>query len=426
VALPLVLTKLFIRLGVASWLPSVRRQWEGGAAFLRYYSDRVLAAPFPEQDRTAALLERQGPEVIDLGRGVPETELAAPVSGVQTAAARGWPPAGGLPELRAAIAQKLERDNDLVCDPTSEVLVTAGAWGAVQAVCDAFVNRGDRVVLLDPTSPLYPLAVRMRGGRVRWLESWSEDGRTRFRLDVLARVLRGAKMLVLVSPGNPTGGAIVPEDLEQIAWWADRLDVLLVSDEVFERYYYDAEPVSLGTLPRARQRTLTIGSVSKSHGLASLRVGWLAGHRFLTRPCLTSQAARTPFVPALCQQLALATLREREGTLERWHANLTARRRYAWERLRGMGLNPGWPAGAFFFWVPVWERGINGRTFAERLLREKGVRVMPGEHFGPSGPGYVRLGFAVEDGRLREGLNRLGAFLQEMETGKRPEMKEAA
>jgi aspartate/methionine/tyrosine aminotransferase len=417
------MTKLLIRLGVAPWLPRVRGQLDGGAEFLRYYSDRLLSAPWSELNRAASLLERHGPEVIDLGRGAPEAER---ITSRPEASTRGWPAVGGLQELRAAIAQKLLADNCLACDPATEVIVTAGALGAVHAAFDAFLNRGDRVVLLDPTSPLYPPAIRTHGGRVRWLDSWSEDGRTRFRLDRLAKALRGAKMLVLVAPGNPTGGAIAAEDLEQIAWWADRHDVLLLSDEVFDRFHYDAEPLSIATLPRARRRTLTVGSVSKSHGLTSLRVGWLAGHRYLIRPCLGGLALRSPFVPTLCQQVALAALREGGEASERLHADLVGRRHYAFERLRGMGLNPRWPAGAFFFWVPVWEQGFNGRTFAERLLRQKGVRVLAGESFGPSGPGYVRLSFAAEDGRLREGLNRLGEFVKELQSGPGRQGKQAA
>src|SRR5262249_31114957 len=144
---------------------------------------------------------------------------------------RGWPPAGGLPELRQAVADKLLADNCLPVDPADEVLITAGALGAVQTAFDAFVNRGDPVVLMDPTSPLHLLAARTRRARVRWLTTWLEDGRTRFRLDHLARTLRGARLLLLTSPANPTGGIIAPEDLEQVAWWAERHGVLVLSDE---------------------------------------------------------------------------------------------------------------------------------------------------------------------------------------------------
>ncbi|MGH7222423.1 MAG: pyridoxal phosphate-dependent aminotransferase, partial [Gemmataceae bacterium] len=247
---------------------------------------------------------------------------------------------------------------------------------------------------------------------LRWLPTWMEEGRTRFRLDHLALALRGARLLVLNSPGNPTGGVLAAEDLEEIAWWAARHDVLLLSDESFERYLPDGSSLSIGTLPRARQRTLTTGSVSQGYALASARVGWLAAYRHLLQPCRITAALRSPFVPTLSQQLALSALRGDPREFAPIRAEFASRRRYGYERLRDMDLNPTWPAGGFFLWVPVWERGVSGRRFAERLLRECQVRVSPGDLFGPSGDGYIRISCAVDDGRLLEGLNRLAEFLE--------------
>jgi aspartate/methionine/tyrosine aminotransferase len=195
-------------------------------------------------------------------------------------------------------------------------------------------------------------------------------------------------------------------------WWANRHDVLILSDEVFERFHHDTEPVSISTLPGARDRTLTAGSVSKGHGLASARVGWLAGNRHLLLPCLATAALRTPFVPTLCQQVALTAMQSDPGPFEEVREELSHRRRYVFERLRNIELNPAWPAGAFFFWLPVWQLGLSGRAFADALLREQNVRVTPGDLFGPTGAGYVRLSYATENGRLQEALNRLAAFVE--------------
>jgi aspartate/methionine/tyrosine aminotransferase len=249
------------------------------------------------------------------------------------------------------------------------------------------------------------------------LDSWVDDGRTRFCPERLARALRGTRMIIINSPGNPTGGAISTDDLEQIAWWADRHDVLILSDEVFERFRHDDEGLSIGTLPKARRRTLTTGSVSKGYALAAARVGWLAGHRHLLRPCLATAALRTPFVPTLCQQIALAALRSGADAFELIRAKFESRRRYCFERLRATDLNPAWPAGAFFLWVPVWPLGVSGREFADGLLGEHQVCVTPGDPFGPSGPGYVRLSYAADEGRLHEGLNRIGEYVAELQGG---------
>jgi aminotransferase len=410
---PFLLTKLLIHLGIARRLPGVQRLLDGGAGFLPYYSDRLLESPLHQLPAAGEFLQRRGPDVIDLSEGTPRFDLLPSGTTKLPAERRGWPSAGGLPELRAAVADKLLDDNCLTFDAHKEIHITQGVHGAVQLVFDALVNRGDRVVLFDPSSPLYSLAARTRQARIHWLPTWTEDGRTRFRLDHLARALNGAKLVVVNSPGNPTGGLVAPEDLEQIAFWASRFDCLILSDEVFERYHYETEPLSIGSLPRAKGRTLTAGSVSKSHALASARVGWLAAHRHLLKPCALSAALRSPFVPVLCQQVALAALRTRPEGLDGVRDGFESRRRYAWERLRGIDLNPPWPAGAFFFWVPVWQLGLSGREFVEDLLRERNVLLTPGDLFGPSGAGYVRLSYAGDDGRLHEGLNRLSEYVQQ-------------
>jgi aminotransferase len=366
-----LLTKFLIRTGVARFLPAVRRLINGGGAFLHYYSDQVLAAPLAELLELAAFRGLHGPDAIDLALGAPRFDLVSSGTTKLPADRRGWPPPWGLPELRQAVAEKLMALEHLAVNPADEVLITQGSAGAFSLALDTFVNCGDRVVLFDPTSPLYILGLRHRRARIRWISTWTEGGRTRFRLAALARALSGARMIVLASPGNPTGGVVAAEDLEQIAWWAERKDVLIYSDEVFRHYQYDGAPASIGTLAKARRRTLTVGSVSTSHALASLRVGWLAGHRHLVRPCALLATMHGSFVPTLCQQVAVTALRQNDEAFQAIRAEFASRRRYVFERLQALGLEPAWPAGAYFFWVPVRGLGVAGRAFAEQLLRGK-------------------------------------------------------
>jgi aspartate/methionine/tyrosine aminotransferase len=422
---PLLLAKLLIHLGIARRLPSVQRLLDGGADHLHYYSDRLLASPLHLLPGAAEFLDRRGPDVLDLSEGAPRFDLLPSGGNKLPAERRGWPAVDGMPELRAAVADKLLADNCLAFDAQHDILITAGVLGAVQVAFDAFVNAGDRVVLFDPCSPLYTLAAQSRQARLHWLPTWMEDGRTRFRLDHLARALNGAKLVIVNSPANPTGGILAPDDLDQLAFWAKRFDCLILSDEAFERYHYEnsqsedsagfsaSSLVSIGSLPNARQRTLTTGSLSKSHALTSARVGWLAAQRHLLKPCVLAAALRAPFVPTLCQQIALTALRTSPAVFDEVLDDFASRRRYAWERLRGIDLNPAWPAGAFFFWIPVWQLGVSGRNFVERLLHEKNVLLTSGEMFGPSGAGYVRLSYAGDEGRLHEGLNRLADFVQQ-------------
>jgi aspartate/methionine/tyrosine aminotransferase len=419
---PPLLARLLIRSGAVRLLPGLQRRLEGGADFLRYYSDRLLASPLGQLERIAGCLGPDSPDVIDLAGGSPRFDLVPSANTRLPADRRGWPDAAGLPELRGAVAAKLLAENRLAYSPAEEVLITQGALGAVQVALDAFVNRGDRVVLLDPVSPMYPLLARARGASVRWVGTRAEGGRLRLRFDQLSRGLHGARLLVLVSPANPTGAAPSAEDLDQVVWWACRHDVLILADEVFERFAYGAEPVSVATLPQARPRTLTVGSVSKSHALASARVGWIAAHRHLLRPCLATAALRCPFVPTLSQFQALAALRTGPSAFAPVLAQMEARRRYAHDRLLAMGLEPALPAAGFFFWLPVPSGWDSGRALAEALLAVHRVRVAPGDLFGPSGSRHVRLSFVTDDGRLEEGLNRLAQLVQ----GQRRRARKAA
>jgi aspartate/methionine/tyrosine aminotransferase len=406
------LARLLVRSGVARLLPGLQRRLDGGADFLRYYSDRLLGSPLGQLEDLAAALESDSPEVIDLSAGSPRFNLLPSSTTRLPVDRRAWPPLAGLPELRGAVAAKLLADNRLAVSPAEEVLVTAGALGAVQVILDAFVNRGDRVVLPEPISPLYPLLVRTRGARVRWVRTQVEDGRLRLRFDQFARGLRGARLVVLCSPSNPTGGILSAEDLEQIAWWADRQDVLILSDEVFERFCHETQPTSIAALPRARQRTLTVGSVSKSHALAWARVGWVAGYRHLLRACVATAGLRCPFVSTLGQQVALAALRQGPELFAPVLGQFESRRQYTFDRLRSMGLATDWPHGGFFLWAAVPPGWRDGRSFADSLLAGRRVRVTPGDLFGPSGKGFVRISYAADDGRLEEGLNRLAEHLK--------------
>ncbi len=414
-AYPFFLTKLLVRCGLARWWPSVKRQLGEGAEYLGYFSDRVLAAPHAELSDLAPYFDAHGVEVIDLARGEPRFDVVPSASTKLPAERRGLPPAAGLPELREAVMARLWAAKALPQDADDQVLITQGVTGAFNLCVDAFVNPGDAVVLMDPSSPLYSFVLRQRRARIRWLPTWTEQGRIRFHLEPFVKQLRGARLLVINAPANPTGGVIATEDLEQIAWWAQRRDVLIVNDSVFDDFCYEGPQPGIGAFPKARQRTLTAGSISKTYALASARAGWLAGNRHLVQPCLMTSVLQGMTVPALSQQIALAALQVPEEQLRPIHEEFESRRRYVCTRLQGLGLQPVWPAGGLFMWLPVHELGLAGRDFAEQLFRSKKVLALPGEYFGPSGAGYVRISYATDDGRLRLGLSRLGEFVRELQ-----------
>ncbi len=420
--LPFWLTKLLVRTGVARFTPRAKRLTDGGTAFLRHYSDRVLAAPVEELLDPAFVPDACGPDVIDLNPPAPRSESGISL-GRFAADRRGNPPPQGLPILRDVIADRYQRFDGRAVNPETEILVTHGATGALAAALDAFVNPGDRVVMFDPSSPLFSLGAKSRRATVRWVPTWTEDGRCRYPAGAFEKAMRGAKMLVLSALANPTGACIADEDLDHLAWIAAAYNVLIFADESFARFQFGTRGKPFGTLAGAEKRILTAGSVTQEFGLGALRVGWLAGPRHLVRACGLMQNLNAPFVPAVCQQAAARVLAEPDADFRAQRDRLKEKCDYTFDRLRAMGMEPDRPAGGLFVWVPVAGLGLDGRVFAERLYREERVQVGPGNAFGPSGTGHIRIGFAGDDGRLREGLTRMAAFIDRVRD---PSMRVAA
>jgi aspartate/methionine/tyrosine aminotransferase len=415
VAIPFWLTKLLVRTRLARLNRRAQRLTDGGTAYLKYYSDRILSAPIDELLDSAFVSHVPAPDVIDLNRPAPDAPPArgaVSVGGADPHSASGRVPVT-VPELANAIADRY-RPLGRELNPDTDVLVTHGATACLTAALDAFVNPGDRIVMFDPTSPLFALGAKSRHAKVRWVPSWTEDGRCRYIAADFERAMRGAKMLVLCDPGNPAGGCLSNEDLEHVAWIAGGYGVLVYLDESFSAFRYGPEsgekPRSLAAMPGADRLTLTAGSVSQEFGQPGLRVGWCAGPRHLVQACRLAANLSAPYVPGVCQQAAARLLTELPPA--EYLSRFRAKREYAMDRLRSMGFEPELPGGGYFAWVPVSGLGLDGRAFAERLLREARVLVGPGCAFGPSGADHVRISFAADEGRLREGFNRMAAYVE--------------
>jgi len=401
--------RLLVRTGLARFHPATDRLTKGGRKFLRYYSDRVLAAPVEELTDPATFPTADAGDVLNLNRSAPPVEAFS--GGRPPGYHFGTASASGDAALRSAIAERCGR----AVNPDDEVFVTHGATAGYAAVLDAFVNPGDRVVLFDPCSPLFALGAKSRRAKVRWVPTWTEDGRTRFVVDGLARTLRGAMMLVIADPTNPTGGTLIAEDYEQIAWLARRQDVLIYVDRSFSRFHYlDAPPPAFAEVPGMENRLLTAGSVTQGYGVGAARVGWVTGPKQLVNAVSLMANLSAPFVSASSQQIALKALTAAESLFAPTRELFRKKRDYTLERLRGMGLEPTTPTGGYTCWVSVAGLGLTGRAFAEQLLREHRVLVGPGGAYGPSGTACVRVSFAEEDGRLREGLTRMGQFVAKL------------
>jgi aspartate/methionine/tyrosine aminotransferase len=357
----------------------------GDPAAVRLYSDRVLATPV---DPLGDFYPRPtGPDVIDLNLVAPRFE--SPVSAGRLTADRLAPPPGwGLPELRESVAERFG-------EKPENVLVTRGASGAFAAVLDAFVNPGDPVVVCDPGPPMFTLGAVSRRARVRRIPAaWD---RAAFR-----KAVADAKLVAVAVPNNPTGQVPSDEAMRMLVEDTERAGAILYLDSTFD----PDVPLPSG------HRILRAGSAS-ALGLSGLRVGWLAGPPGLLRPCALAQAMAGPFVPTVCQQVAARVLADRESWTNQ-RDSLAARRTWAAERLNAYGWVVEAGGTGPFLWANVSNTKLTGRQIADRLLSDFQVMVGPGDLYGPSGTNFVRLSVAADDGRLREGLARIEAFVQKL------------
>ena len=403
--------KLLVRSGLARLLPSLRQKLNGGEDFLHFYSDRTLAVPVRLLTDDGLLPGTTTPDSINLAVGTPLCEWSIGRGADSPYRISAW---GNL-ELRDELTTQFQVDHGVEHDSEYESLITHGGSGAYAAALDAFVNPGDGAVLFDPTSPIFAIGLQHRRAHIRWVPTWSEAGRVRFAMDRFAKAMRGAKLIVLADPVNPTGCVFAAEDLEQVAFWARKNDVLIFQDASFDRWRAEPAKARLASLPHANRRILTCGSFAKSHGLVAARIGWLIGNRHLVGPCAAAMFLAAPFVPEICQRVAVQAMRSRQTAMAELRDELNARRDYVSECLQEMGLDPWESAGGFFVWTPT-PQGIGGHEFAQSLLRTAGVLVNPGVPFGSSGTKFIRISYATEEGRIAR-RSRSSTSIRDARTG---------
>lgn len=410
----LAIVKFLIRSGIAERLPMVRRKLSQ-PRFLRYYSDRILAAPTRQLRQLDGLLAGPAPQ-IDMSLGAPTDAELLPDCPVSTCEpSSGYPPPAGLSRLRHAIAADIERTRGVEFSPANEISVVNGASQALHIVLETFANAGDKVVLFDPTFLVYAMLTRYHRARLAWVPSSVVDGETRFEMRALEKAMHGAKLIFVNSPANPTGGVLSHESLAATLDLARRHDVLIVSDEVYDQFVYDRRHVSVVEMPGAFERTILLNSFSKSHAMAGARVGYIAANEHLMRPMRLSQFLTTPFVSFASQQQALAALDSSHSHWPAIRAEYRGRQQTSVDVIRSAGLPCATPGGAFYVWFSVSSLGVSAEEFVRRLLDDYGVLLLPGTAFGPSGERCVRLSYAVDRETLGEGLRRVSACIANLD-----------
>ncbi len=319
----------------------------------------------------------------------------------------------GTVELRRALATHLERLYGLHYDPASELLITVGASEAVDLALRATIDPGDEVILHEPSYVAYVPAVVFAGGRPVHVATRFEDD---FALDpasIEAAITPRTKAMFLGYPCNPTGAVLTPAIEEELARIAERHDLLVYSDEIYDRLAYGSyvhRPFP--TLPGMQERTILMGGFSKAYAMTGWRIGWLAAPAPILEGILKVHQYGIMSAPTVAQDAALVALVDGEPEVERMRAEYDRRRRMVVDGLNAIGLETFEPLGAFYAFPRITSTGLDSETFSRRLLEEEHVAVVPGGAFGPSGEGHVRACYATAYEKLQEALVRIGRFVE--------------
>ena len=318
----------------------------------------------------------------------------------------------GLVELRRQIAAYLERRFGLSYDGEKEVLVTVGGSEAIDLCVRACVNPGDEVLIPQPSFVCYDPITRLAGGVPVPIVTRPEDG---FRLTpqaLEAAITPKTKLLVLPYPNNPTGAVMRREDLEAVARVLRDRDILVLSDEIYAELTYEGKHVSIASLPGMRERTVVVNGFSKAYAMTGWRLGYAAGPREIIKVMIKLHQFAIMCAPTTSQYAAIEAMRSCDDEIERMAIQFGMRRGLMTSTLNRMGLTCADPQGTFYVFPSIRSTGMTSEEFCETLLREQKVAVVPGDAFGESGEGHVRISYSYSVDHLIEALRRIEIFVE--------------
>jgi len=317
----------------------------------------------------------------------------------------------GLFTLRQRIASHLKRRYGVDYSPENEILVTVGVSEGLDVAMRALLNPGDEVIFFEPSYVSYAPCVLFAGGQPVPVPT---DYRLGFQPDV--RRLREAitprtKAILLCYPNNPTGAVASRPVLEEVVQIAVENDLYLITDEIYDRLVYDTEHTCVASLPGAAERTILLGGFSKSYAMTGWRIGYACAPAQIIEMMMKVHQYTMLCAPIAAQKAAEEALEHGEPEVERMRREYDRRRRLVVERLNDIGLECVPPQGAFYVFPSIRCTGLCSEEFTERLLWEERVAVVPGNVFGNSGEGHVRLSYATSLPKIEEALHRIERFV---------------
>ncbi|NLC12112.1 MAG: pyridoxal phosphate-dependent aminotransferase [Firmicutes bacterium] len=373
-------------------------------------------------------LKQKGVDIVAFTAGepdynTPEHIQEAGIKAIKSGITR-YTPAAGTLELREAICQKLKNDNGLDYTP-EQIIVSSGAKHSLYNVFQVLLNPGDEVIIPVPYWTSYPEFVTLAGGKPVFLETKKEKN-FKFSISELEELTTPrTKAIILNSPGNPTGTVFDLEDLKELAAYAVKHGIIVVSDEIYEKLIYDGlKHTSIASLnPEIKELTIVVNGVSKAYAMTGWRIGYAAGRQDIIKAMSNFQSHATSSCCAISQYASCIALTGSQEPVEKMRAEFAKRRDYMAERVNSLPyLSCLKPKGAFYMWVSIEEligKEIKGRkidsstTFADILIKDAHVAVIPGIAFGADD--YIRLSYATSIEQIEKGMDRIEKLLATVE-----------
>jgi aminotransferase len=356
------------------------------------------------------------PDVISLGVGEPDFPTPAPIAqaGFDAIYERpiGYTANSGLIELREMLSAHLNTHYHVNYAPEDEILITVGVSEALKCVFSAICNEGDEIIVPQPCFVAYEPEIVFSGGVSVPVICTAENNFEPLAEDIRAAITDKTKAIFIGFPNNPTGATLSLETALEIAAIAEENDILVISDEIYDRLVYGVEHVCFPALPNAKERTILLGGFSKDYAMTGWRVGYICANAELLEAFSKIHQYAVMSAPTISQFTALAALEIGEPFVKQMHTEYDRRRKLIVSSLNEMGLDCFEPTGAFYAFPSVASTGMNGDEFANKLLIEEQVAVVPGSSFGKGGENHVRIAYCKSYEQIEIALERIRRFLE--------------
>ena len=321
----------------------------------------------------------------------------------------------GLKELKQEIGKYLKRRMHIDYDYNTEILVTVGGSEAIDIALRAMLNPGEEVLIPQPSYVSYVPCAVLAGGKPVIIELEEKDQFKLTKEKLLEKITPNTKVLILPFPNNPTGAIMEREDLEEIAKVIEEKDIFVISDELYAELTYKGEHVSIAAIPGMRERTVLINGFSKAYAMTGWRIGYAAAPEIILTQMLKIHQFAIMCAPTTSQYAAVEALKNGDEDIARMKKAYNERRKYLMRAFAELGMDCFEPYGAFYIFPCIKRFGTSSDEFANRLLQEEKIAIVPGTAFGDSGEGYLRVSYAYSLEDLQKAISRIRRFVDRLD-----------